>query len=205
MEGSMEAVLTHEHAHVAAHEEDDSHVFGFWVYIMTDIVIFGALFAAFIVLRHNTANGPTDRELFNMPSVLAETSLLLTSTFTCSLGMIQVHKKHKTSAILWFLVTFILGCGFLGLELMEFSEFVAEGAGPTTSAALSAFFTLVGTHGFHIFWGLLWMVVMMFRIGFRPLSHSSISRIFRMALFWHFLDFVWIFIFTIVYGLGHLI
>ncbi len=198
MEGSMEAIQHVEH------EEDDSKVFGFWLYIMTDLVIFGALFATFIVLRNATNGGPTHRELFEMPSVLAETLLLLVSTFTCSLGMIQVHKGCKRSSILWFIVTFFLGVGFLVIEVMEFAKFISEGAGPERSAALSSFFTLVGTHGFHIFWGLVWMVVMMFRIAYRPLVASSVSRIFRMALFWHFLDFVWIFIFTIVYGMGHL-
>ncbi len=187
------------------HDEDDSKVFGFWIYIMTDLVIFGVLFAAFIVLRHATHGGPTNKELFEMPAVLAETLFLLASTFTCSLGMIAVHGGKKLPAILWFMVTFLFGVGFLTLELLEFAKFIKEGAGPTTSASLSSFFTLVGTHGFHIFWGLVWMAVMMVRIAIRPLVPSSVSRIFRMALFWHFLDFVWIFIFTIVYGMGHLL
>lgn len=199
MEGSMEAV-----AHIE-HDEDDAKVFGFWIYIMTDLIIFGVLFAAFIVLRSATYGGPTGNELFHMPDVLEETLLLLTSTFTCSLAMVEVHKGKKLSSILWFLVTFALGVGFLVLEIQEFLQFVQKGADWSRSAFLSSFFTLVGTHGFHIFWGLVWMAVMMVRIWIRPLVPSSVSRIFRMALFWHFLDFVWIFIFTIVYGMGHLI
>jgi len=187
------------------HDEDDSKVFGFWIYIMTDLVIFGVLFATFIILRSATYGGPTNRELFEMPAVLEETLLLLTSTFTCALAMIEVHKGKKLSSILWFLATFILGVGFLALEIKEFIHFAQQGATWTRSASLSSFFTLVGTHGFHIFWGLVWMVVMMVRIAIRPLAPSSVSRIFRMALFWHFLDFVWIFIFTIVYGMGHLL
>ncbi len=187
------------------HEQDDSKVFGFWIYIMTDLIIFGVLFATFIVLRHATYGGPGGHELFHMPAVLEETLLLLTSTFTCALAMVEVHKGKKLSSILWFLATFVLGLGFLILEIDEFIKFAEVGADWSRSAFLSSFFTLVGTHGFHIFWGLVWMAVMMVRIARRPLVPSSVSRIFRMALFWHFLDFVWIFIFTIVYGMGHLI
>lgn len=194
-----------EHVAHIEHEEEDVKIFGFWIYIMTDLVIFGALFAAFVVLRHATYGGPTNHELFHMPAALQETLLLLTSTFTCALAMCEVHKGNKRPAILWFLATFCLGVGFLSLELSEFADFVRQGASWERSASLSSFFTLVGTHGFHIFWGLVWMVVMMFRIALRPLVPSSVSRIFRMALFWHFLDFVWIFIFTIVYGMGHLL
>lgn len=187
------------------HEEDDSKIFGFWVYIMTDLVIFGVLFATNIVLRTSTFGGPTGQELFHMPAVLAETLILLVSSFTCSLAMIAIHNGHKKPAILWFMATFALGVSFLVLEITEFSDFVAQGASWQRSAFLSSFFTLVGTHGFHIFMGLIWMAVAMVRIAVRPLLPSSISRIFRMALFWHFLDFVWIFIFTIVYGMGHLL
>lgn len=185
-------------------ELTDTKVFGFWVYLMTDLVIFAALFACFIVLHGNTFNGPTAKELFHLPSVLAETLVLLTSSFTCSLGMFAVHHRKKSWAIIWFAITFLLGVSFLYLEISEFIDFVERGASWQRSAFLSSFFTLVGTHGFHIFVGLLWMIVMMFRIALRPLVEHSISRIFRMALFWHFLDFVWIFIFTVVYGIGYL-
>jgi len=183
----------------------DTKVFGFWVYLMTDLIIFAVLFACFIVLHGNTFNGPTAKELFHLPSVLAETLLLLTSSFTCALGMLAISRQQKNWAIIWFIITFILGAAFLYLEISEFAEFVAKGASWKRSAFLSSFFTLVGTHGLHISIGLLWMVVMMFRIALRPLVEHSVSRIFRMALFWHFLDFVWIFIFTIVYGIGYLL
>ncbi len=185
-------------------EEDDSKVFGFWIYLMTDLVIFAVLFAAFIVLRQNTFGGPSGSELFEMPFALKETIILLISSFTCSLAMLGVYKKQKKTAISWFFITFLLGIAFLCLEVTEFSKFVAEGAGPTRSGFLSSFFTLVGTHGLHISTGLLWMLVSMFQIGFGSFSAHNISRILRMALFWHFLDFVWIFIFTVVYGMGHL-
>lgn len=183
----------------------DAKVFGFWVYLMTDLVIFAVLFACFMVMHGNVFGGPTAKDLFHLPSVLTETLILLTSSFTCSLGMLAVHHKWKTWAIAWFAVTFFLGAAFLFIEISEFRDLVERGASWQRSAFLSSFFTLVGTHGFHIFVGLLWMVVMMFRIALRPLGEHSVSRIFRMALFWHFLDFVWIFIFTTVYGMGYLL
>lgn len=185
-------------------EISDPKVFGFWVYLMTDLVLFAVLFACFIVLHGNTYGGPTAKDLFHLPSALVETLILLTSSFTCSLGMFAVHHKSKKWALVWFAITFCLGAAFLYIELLEFADFVERGASWQRSAFLSSFFALVGTHGLHIFVGLLWMVVMMFRIGLRPLDHHSLSRIFRMALFWHFLDFVWIFIFTVVYGIGYL-
>lgn len=185
-------------------EVSDTKIFGFWVYLMTDLIIFAALFACFIVLHENTFQGPSAKELFHLPSVLIETLILLTSSFTCSLGMLAVHRGLKNWAIMWFTITFLLGASFLYIEISEFVDFVNKGASWQRSAFLSSFFTLVGTHGFHIFIGLLWMVVMMFRIALRPLGEHSISRIFRMTLFWHFLDFVWIFIFTVVYGIGFL-
>lgn len=185
-------------------ENDDVRIFGFWLYLMTDLLIFTVLFAAFIVLHNNTFGGPSSRELFHLPSALAETLFLLASSFTCSLGMYAVHREQKKTAIFWFLITFVLGVSFLSIELFEFSQFIQQGASWRRSAFLSSFFTLVGTHGLHISIGLLWMIVAMFSIVFRPLAAANISRIWRMALFWHFLDFVWIFIFTIVYGIGYL-
>lgn len=185
--------------------KSDTKVFGFWVYLMTDLVIFAVLFATFVVLRDRTFGGPSGRELFQITPVLAETLILLTSSFTCSLGTLAVFRGQKRSAIFWFAVTFVLGIAFLYLEISEFSEFFEAGANPQRSAFLSSFFTLVGTHGLHISIGLLWMIVAMFRIGLRPLSSHAVSQIYRMAFFWHFLDFVWIFIFTVVYGMGLLV
>ena len=186
-------------------EVSETKIFGFWVYLMTDLVIFAVLFACFIVLHENTFGGPAAKDLYHLPSVLAETLILLTSSFTCSLGMIAVHRRLKSWAIVWFIFTFLLGAAFLFIEISEFADFIKKGASWQRSAFLSSFFTLVGTHGLHISVGLLWMVVMMFRIALRPLVEHSVSRIFRMALFWHFLDFVWIFIFTVVYGMGYLL
>lgn len=189
-------------AHESAEKEvGDIKVFGFWIYLMTDLVIFAVLFACFVVLRNNTFGGPSGGELFELPSVIAETLILLTSSFTCSLGTLAIHREQKNKAIFWYAVTFLLGVAFLYIEISEFSKFVSEGASWQRSAFLSSFFTLVGTHGLHISIGLLWMVVAMFHIGFRSLSAPAVSQIVRMAFFWHFLDFVWIFIFTVVYGM----
>lgn len=185
--------------------EDSADIFGFWVYLMTDLIVFSVLFATFLVFRNSNFEGPTGSELFKMPSALAETLALLISSFTCSIAMMEVHNARKKSAILWFAVTFILGGIFLSLEISEFLEFIDKGATWDKSAFLSSFFTLVGTHGFHISIGLLWILITMVRIWIRPFSEHSISNIFRMTLFWHFLDLVWLFIFTLVYGMGHLL
>lgn len=194
-----------KHQESALDEINDSKVFGFWVYLMTDLIIFAVLFACFIVLRGNTFMGPTAQDLFHLPTALTETLILLTSSFTCSLAMLAIHRKVKSWALVWFGITFILGAAFLAIELTEFADFVERGASWQRSAFLSSFFMLVGTHGFHITVGLLWMAITFFHIILLPLSEHTTSQIFRMALFWHFLDFVWIFIFTVVYGMGYLL
>jgi cytochrome o ubiquinol oxidase subunit 3 len=186
-------------------EHDDTAVFGFWVYLMTDLVIFAVLFAAFAVLRTSTFGGPSGRELFEMPVAMKETFILLTSSFTCALGTLAVFRGRKKPALFWFAATFLLGIAFLFFEITEFSQFVATGNSWRRSGFLSSFFTLVGTHGTHISIGLIWMLVAILQIAMRPLTPFYISKIFRMALFWHFLDLVWIFIFTAVYGVGHLL
>ena len=184
--------------------DSDEKVFGFWIYLMTDLVLFAVLFAAFVVLQGSTFGGPTGRALFDMPFALAETLILLTSSFTCSLATLTAYRAQKKACIFWFAVTCALGIAFLFLEGSEFSKFVHLGAGPERSAFLSSFFALVGTHGAHISIGLLWMGATMFRIGLRGFSAPALSQMLRAALFWHFLDVVWIFIFTVVYGMGHL-
>jgi len=184
--------------------QSDMKVFGFWIYLMTDLIIFAALFASYIVLQQATFGGPTAFQLFEMSKALQETLILLTSSFTCAMGMLAIHKKQKKTALFRFSVTFALGVLFLILEISEFIQCIQEGNGPSRSAFLSSFFALVGTHGTHILVGLLWMGVEMVRICLRKLSDQNVSRIFRMVIFWHFLDLVWIFIFTTVYGMGHL-
>jgi len=182
--------------------EDDAKIFGFWIYLMTDLVIFAVLFAAYIVLRNSTFGGPSGRDLFQLSTAFAETMILLTSSFTCSLATYFVFRRQKNWVVFWFAATFLLGMSFLYLEISEFSDFIGKGAGWQRSGFLSSFFTLVGTHGLHISIGLLWMLVTLIATWFRGLKESDISRIFRMAYFWHFLDVVWIFIFSVVYAMG---
>lgn len=188
------------------HTEADTNktLFGFWIYLMTDCVLFASLFATYAVLRHNTFGGPGASELFSLPYVLVETLLLLTSSFTCGLGLLAARRGDKRQVFAWFGVTFLLGLSFLGMELAEFRHLAVEGNSWRRSGFLSAFFTLVGTHGAHISIGLLWIVVSLVDIKHRGLTAVNLKRLALLGLFWHFLDIVWIFIFTIVYLMGAL-
>ena len=183
------------------HEEaaNDRVMFGFWVYLMTDLLMFGVLFAAYAVLHGNTVGGPSDRELFSLPLALKETLILLTSSFTCGLGMIAARKGNKNQVFLWFGITFLLGLAFLSYELKELAELAHEGHTWHTNAFLSSFFSLVGTHGLHITSGLLWMAIVLIYTAIRGLNKHMVRKLALLSLFWHFLDIVWIFIFTIVY------
>lgn len=192
-------------ARAAEHAEADAKsVFGFWVYIMTDCILFATLFATFAVLHNNTFGGPSGSELFSMPFVLTETMLLLISSFTCGLAMLAVHAGKRKLAVWWFVITFLLGAAFLGMELYEFSHLVHDGDSWRRSGFLSAFFTLVGTHGLHITIGLIWIGVMIARVLQQGLTRANMRRLTMLSLFWHFLDIVWIFIFTFVYLMGEL-
>jgi len=180
-------------------EATDRAMFGFWVYLMTDLLMFAVLFAVYSVLHNSTFGGETGRELFSRPLALAETLILLTSSFTCGIGMIAARQGNKFQTLLWFGVTFALGLTFLSLELSEFSALIHEGHTLQTNAFLSSFFVLVGTHGLHITSGLLWMAITMAFIVKRGLNSHLVRKLAMLSLFWHFLDIVWIFIFTIVY------
>lgn len=188
----------------AAHAHDEHHespvVFGFWLYLMTDCIIFGALFAVFAVLRDQFAGGPTGHEVFELSGVGIETAILLFSSITYGFGMIAAHENKVSTMRTWLEVTFLLGLGFLFMEIREFSHMIAEGNGPDRSAFLSAFFTLVGTHGLHVTCGLLWMAVLLFQTaGKTELNERMIGKLTCLSLFWHFLDIVWICVFTFVY------
>lgn len=183
-------------------QQDSKATFGFWVYLMTDCVLFATLFATFAVLRNNLYGGPSGNELFNLHFVLSETLILLTSSFTCGLAMLAVYSHDKKQVLFWFSITLLLGLVFLGLELSEFRHLVLEGNSWRRSGFLSSFFTLVGTHGLHIATGLLWMTVLIVQILRHGLVRASVRRLTMLALFWHFLDIIWIFIFTIVYLMG---
>jgi cytochrome o ubiquinol oxidase subunit 3 len=202
----MEKPIEHMSDHASAvAANSDRHIFGFWVYLMTDLVLFGVLFATYAVLQGNTFGGPSASTLFSLPSALTDTLILLTSSFTCGLATLAAESKKVGQTITWLVVTFILGATFLTLELTEFSKFVAGGNSWQRSAFLSSFFTLVGTHGLHIAVGLLWIIVAIIQIKLRGLTPSVTSKLTRFTMFWHFLDIVWIFIFTTVYLMGHTI
>lgn len=181
---------------------EDKSIFGFWIYLMTDLIMFAALFATYTVLHGNTFGGPTSRELFDLPFALIETLILLTSSFTCGLAMLATHRDDRNQVLLWFGVTFLLGIAFLGMEFSEFSRLFADGNSFQKNAFLSSFFTLVGTHGLHITIGLFWMLLLLIQIMRRGLTSSVMRKLTLLSLFWHFLDIVWIFIFTIIYLMG---
>lgn len=185
-----------------SHTDDSKTIFGFWVYLMTDCILFATLFATFAVLRNNTYGGPSGKELFSMPFVLTETLLLLTSSFTAGLSILAARRGNKDKVILLFIITFLLGLSFLILEVGEFAHLAHEGNSWQRSGFLSAFFTLVGTHGLHITAGLTWMIVLLVQVARRGLAGTALRRLTMLSLFWHFLDIVWIFIFTIVYLMG---
>jgi cytochrome o ubiquinol oxidase subunit 3 len=193
-------------SHTAAIEEQNTAktIFGFWVYLMTDCVLFATLFATYAVMQGSTFGGPAGRDIFSLPYVLAETLILLTSSFTAGLAMLSAHAGRKRNTLVFFGITFLLGASFLGLELREFAHLANEGNSWRRSGFLSAFFTLVGTHGLHITAGLIWMGVMMARVRQRGLTAVNIKRLTMLSLFWHFLDIIWIFIFTIVFLTGAL-
>lgn len=188
--------------HTEHHHEEaatDRAMFGFWIYLMTDLLMFSVLFAVYAVLHGNTFGGESGRQLFSRPLALSETLLLLTSSFTCGIAMIAARQRNKLRTLLWFGVTFALGLVFLGLELREFASLIHEGNTLRSNAFLSSFFVLVGTHGLHITSGLLWMAITLGYIMKRGLNEPLVRKLSYLSLFWHFLDIVWIFIFTIVY------
>lgn len=190
-------VMNHNESHEA--EANDRAMFGFWVYLMTDLLMFAVLFAVYAVLHGKTLGGESGRDLFSTRLALSETTILLTSSFTCGIGMIAARQGKKAQTLVWFGITFALGLTFLGLELKEFAEFIHEGHTMRSNAFLSSFFVLVGTHGLHIFSGLLWMAITLAFLVKRGLNSYMVRKLTLLSLFWHFLDIVWIFIFTIVY------
>jgi cytochrome o ubiquinol oxidase subunit III len=185
-----------------SHDATQNTFFGFWTYLMTDCLLFATLFATYLVLHSGTYGGITSQELFNLPYVLTQTVILLVSSFTSGLAMLPSQLKDKRKVVFWFAITFLLGATFLTLELREFAHFISEGHSFTSSGFLSAFFTLVGTHGAHIAMGLLWMIVLLVPVIRYGLTPVSLKRLYCLRLFWHFLDVVWIFVFTVVYLMG---
>jgi cytochrome o ubiquinol oxidase subunit III len=177
----------------------EQRAFGFWLYLMSDAIIFSLLFATYAVMARNNAGGPTANTLFSLPNAFTETMLLLFSSITFGLATLAMKSGEKERMLSWLAVTFLLGLGFVGLEIREFHGMVRAGAGPDRSGFLSAFFTLVGTHGLHVTFGLIWILIMTSQVIIKGLTVPVTSRFLRLGLFWHFLDIIWIGIFSIVY------
>lgn len=186
-----------------SHQDTFSKVtLGFWMYLMTDCLLFGTLFATYAVLHDHTFGGPGSKELFNLSTAFVETMILLFSSVACGLSLLAALKSRKYQVIIWLATAFLLGASFIVMELTEFSHLVREGNSWQRSAFLSSFFTLVGTHGLHVSIGLLWMAVMMVQVYWQGINVDTFRRLIVFGMFWHFLDLVWIFIFTFVYLMG---
>jgi cytochrome aa3-600 menaquinol oxidase subunit 3 len=183
-------------------EDGSLRVLGFWVFLAAEFILFSCLFATYVVMHGQTAGGPTSKELYDVPGFAWETFFLLTSSFTCGIATFEMRRGNKKGVIAWMLLTIALGLCFLGFEISEFVDDVQHGASMSTSGFLSAFFTLVGTHGAHVSMGILWMTSVVIQIAVRGIDSMTSRKMFIVSLYWHFLDVVWIFIFTVVYLTG---
>ena len=184
------------------HHPEGSTMLGFWLYLMSDCLIFAVLFATYGVVGRNYAAGPSPKDLFELPLVAVNTSMLLLSSITYGFAMLEMEKGRKGTVLVWLAITGLFGAAFLGIELYEFGNLIREGAGPTRSAFLSSFFTLVGTHGLHVTFGIVWLITLMVQVGKFGLTEANVRRLSCLSLFWHFLDVVWIGVFTFVYLMG---
>ncbi|MHA1517020.1 MAG: cytochrome o ubiquinol oxidase subunit III [Alphaproteobacteria bacterium] len=180
-------------------EKYEEKEFGFWLYLMSDAVIFALLFATYLVMVGNTAGGPSGKELFSLDRAAGETLVLLLSSATFGFAAVALSAGDRSKVLMWLLITFLLGACFIFLEIGEFRGMIEQGAGPERSGFLSAFFTLVGTHGLHVSIGLLWIAVMIGQVAIKGLTAPVASRLMRLGLFWHFLDIIWVVIFSVVY------
>lgn len=194
--------MEHTLAHHDHHNSDSTDVFGFWIYILSDCILFATIFAAFAVLRNNLYGGPGIKQFTDLSYVLMETIALLASSFTFGMGIISLYQNKVKSVINWLFITFLLGAAFIYMEVNEFVHLYLDGFSWQRSAAMSSFFTLVGTHGLHVFIGLLWILTTIMQLSFFGLSDVMKRRMTYLGLFWAFLDIVWIFVFTIVYLMG---
>ncbi|WP_066566705.1 cytochrome o ubiquinol oxidase subunit III [Snodgrassella sp. CFCC 13594] len=191
--------------HHGHHDNGPLKVFGFWIYLMSDLILFSCLFATYVVLLPGTAGGPSGKDIFELPFVLTETFLLLFSSITYGFAILAMNKSKQTQVLLWLSITFLFGAGFIAMEIYEFHHLIAHGMGPDRSGFLSGFFALVGTHGLHVTSGLIWMAIMMIQVAGRGLTHVNRTRLMCLSLFWHFLDIVWICVFSVVYLMGVLL
>ncbi|HEV3245390.1 MAG TPA: cytochrome o ubiquinol oxidase subunit III [Candidatus Paceibacterota bacterium] len=195
---------TNEILSVDERSKGSTTVFGFWLYLMTDLVLFASLFAVFAVLRGPAFGGASMGNMFSLPYVLVETIVLLSSSFACGIALLCARAGSIRGALAWLSATFVLGAIFVGMEVSEFSSLIAQGDGPSKNGFLSSYFTLVGTHGTHVAIGLLWLLILIVAMLQRGLTHGNMRKLALFAMFWHFLEIVWIFIFTIVYLTGSL-
>lgn len=186
------------------HPEGSSTMLGFWIYLMSDCLIFAMLFAAFGVLGGSYAAGPAPKDLFDLPLVALNTAMLLFSSITYGFAMLAMERGKVSQTQTWLAITGLFGLCFLGIELYEFAHLIHEGATPQRSAFLSAFFTLVGTHGLHVTFGIIWLVTLMVQVAQKGLIEANKRRLMCLSMFWHFLDVIWIGVFTFVYLLGML-
>ena len=186
------------------HHPENGTLLGFWLYLMSDCLVFACLFAVYGVLGRSYAAGPTGADLFDLPLVAVNTSLLLLSSITYGFAVLEMQRKRVAPVLVWLAVTGLLGAGFISLELYEFAHLIHEGAGPQRSAFLSSFFTLVGTHGLHVTFGIVWLIVLMVQVANKGLITENRRRLMCLSMFWHFLDVVWIGVFTFVYLMGTL-
>ncbi|XBC39640.1 MAG: cytochrome c oxidase subunit 3 [Buchnera aphidicola (Chaetogeoica yunlongensis)] len=177
-------------------------LFGFWLYLMSDCIIFFTLFSVYFILKNNISHGPSGNDIFQYTVIIKETFLLLFSSFSCSLSLFKFKQGDKFKTIFWLLFTFLLGSGFFLLEIFEFFNLISKGYGPSCSGFLSSLFALISMHGFHVFLGLLWILVIIRDIFIFSISNIVYRRILCLNLFWHFLDIVWVFLFSIVYLFG---
>ncbi|MBS0235149.1 MAG: cytochrome o ubiquinol oxidase subunit III [Proteobacteria bacterium] len=184
------------------HGEGGSTLLGFWLYLMSDCLVFAVLFATYGVLGGSYAAGPSPRDLFDLPLVAVNTSMLLFSSITYGFAVLEMQKNRANRMLLWLFVTMLFGGAFLGIELSEFAHMIHEGATPQRSAFLSSFFTLVGTHGLHVTFGIIWMITLVIQVWKFGLSEANKRRLLCLSMFWHFLDVVWIGVFTFVYLMG---
>jgi len=186
----------------AHHDVSSNTIFGFWIYLMTDCVLFAALFATYAVLGKSTFGGPSAHDLFDLPFALTETMVLLASSFTCGLAMLGVPRKEQNHMLIWFAITFLLGIAFMAMEIAEFRRLISEGHTWQSNAFLSSYFTLVGTHGLHIVVGLMMMAVFVIQMIRRGLTAFILRRLICLKMYWHFLYLIWIFTFVLVYLIG---
>ncbi len=187
---------------VREHHPENGTLLGFWIYLMSDCLLFACLFSGYAILGRNYAGGPTGAELFDLPLVAVNTAFLLLSSITYGFAMLESQKKKLGLTIFWLVVTGLFGLAFLSLELYEFNHLIHEGAGPDRSAFLTSFFALVGTHGLHVTFGIVWLVTLLFQLKKHGLTHENKRRMMCLSMFWHFLDVVWIGVFTFVYLMG---